>query len=58
MRSVEAAVVKSQGEDGRLRDGSGIECPGERPAKDGWAGVKRQAWLLADQKSQTRSILQ
>ena len=43
-----AAVAKSQGEDGRLRDASGIACPVERPAKDGRAGAKRQGWLSAE----------
>jgi len=41
-------LVKSQGEDGRLRDASGIACPAKRPAKDGWAGAPRHGWLLAD----------
>ncbi|HLI19291.1 MAG TPA: glutamine amidotransferase [Rhodanobacteraceae bacterium] len=44
---VEAAVVKSQGEDRRVRDAGGIACPAERPAKDGRAGAKRQGRLLA-----------
>jgi len=44
----ETAVVKSQGEDGRLRDADGIACPAKRPATDGWAGAWRDGWLLAE----------
>jgi len=43
-----AAVVKSQGANGRLRDASGIACPAKRPAKDGRAGTQRHGWLLAE----------
>jgi hypothetical protein len=56
--SIEAAVVKSQGDDGRLRDAGGIRCPAERPAMDGRAGALRHGRLLARNTSTSLPIME
>ena len=54
--ATQAAVVESQGADGRLRVAGGIACPAKRPATEllamdgkllGRAGTQRHGWLLA-----------